>query len=75
MREYLVQWKNLTTNEISNLIKTWQEVLAILKKMTEVGGEIHIYRLDKSNPERVFPVCINHTQYWLEDMYGNFVEG
>ena len=74
MSEYLVQWRNLETNHVTNLIKTWPEVQAILKGMVKVGGEIHIYRLDKRYPEQVFPVYVNGA-YLLEDAYDNIVEG
>jgi len=75
MKQYLVQWRNLATNQVSNLIKTWPEILAIIKKMKEVGGELHIYRLDTRYPEQVFVNCVNHTHFWLEDAYDNIVEG
>ena len=40
----------------------------------QVGGEVRIYRLDKVDPERVWPYKVKDT-YMLGDMYRNIVEG
>jgi hypothetical protein len=78
MNEYLVMF-NPNPNKAQKYypsLHIWPEILTILIKMSEVGGEIHIYRLDKGHhPEQVFVNCANHTEFWLEDMYGNHVEG
>ena len=78
MNEYLVMYNPSPQkdNKYYPSLHIWPDILTMLRKMQEVGGEIHIYRLDKGcHPERVFVNCANHTIFWLEDMYGNHVEG
>lgn len=55
-------------------IKTWPEILTMLPVAEQIGAEIRIYRLDKIDPERVWPVKVNDS-YILCDMFGNVVEG
>ena len=77
MNQYLVMFnpRPQKSGKYFPSLHVWPEILTMLRKMQEVGGEIHIYRLDKGSPEQVFVNCANHTVYWLEDMYGNHVEG
>lgn len=73
MNQYLVTYKNPDGVKFHSL-KTWSEIQKMLRIMEEVGGEIRIYRLDKTDPERVWPYKVKD-MYMLGDMYRNIVEG
>ena len=73
MKQYLVSYKNTDGAKFHSL-KTWPEIQKMLRIMEEVGGEVRIYRLDKVDPERVWPYKVKDT-YMLGDMYRNIGEG
>lgn len=74
MNQYLIMYQPHGMNEWFPALKTWAEILTILIKKEEVGGSIRVYRLDKSDPERLLIGHVNGA-FWLEDLYGNGVEG
>ena len=73
MNQYLVSYKNTDGAKFHSL-KTWQEIQKMLRIIEKVGGEVRIYRLDKIDPERVWPYKVKD-MYMLGDMYRNIVEG
>lgn len=73
MNQYLVTYKNPDGAKFHSL-KAWSEIQKMLRIMEEVGGEVRIYRLDKIDPERVWPYKVKD-MYMLCDMYRNIVEG
>ena len=54
-------------------IKTWPELQKMLPLLEEQNAEFRIYRLDKIDPERVWPVKVKNP-YILCDIYNNIVE-
>lgn len=69
MNEYLIiQDRKFKT------IKTWPEIKAMLPLLEEQDADFRIYRLDKFDPERVWPVKVKDS-YMLYDIYRNIVEG
>lgn len=75
MNEYLVMYKHDNANNYQPSIHIWPEILAMLTKAEEVGGEFKLYRLDKGFPDRVWAVRVGKGIYYLADMYRNHVEG
>ncbi len=70
MNEYLV-----IQDRRFKSIKTWPELQTMLLKAEQEGiKSIRIYRLDKIDPERVWPVKVKDS-YMLYDIYMNVVEG
>ena len=69
MNEYLV-----IQDRKFRSIRTWPEIETMLPIAEQRGAEIRIYRLDKIDPERVWPVKVKDS-YMLCDLYRNTVEG
>lgn len=69
MNEYLV-----IQDRKFRSIRTWPEIEAMLPIAEQRGAEVRIYRLDKIDPERVWPVKVKNS-YMLYDIYMNVVEG
>lgn len=74
MNEYLVMYKPDNDNKYQPSIHIWPEILTMLTKAEEVGGEFKFYRLDKGFPDRVWAVKVGKGIYYLADMYRNHVE-
>ena len=74
MNQYLVMYQPPHEEKFYPSLHIWPEILAILKKRDEIGGRIFIYMFRYKSP---IPLRIKHCveSYWLEDMYGNYVEG
>lgn len=74
MNNYLVIYQN-KEGKCFHSIKTWPEIEVMLRKMAKVCGWMRVFRLiGTRDPQRM---VINHCvdSYWLEDIYGNHVEG
>ena len=69
MNEYLV-----IQDRKFRSIKTWPEIQKMLPLLEEQDANFRIYRLDKIDPERVWPVKVKDS-YTLYDIYRNIVEG
>lgn len=69
MNEYLV-----IQDRKFRSIRTWPEIETMLPIAEQRGAEVRIYRLDKIDPERVWPVRVKDS-YMLRDIYMNVVEG
>ena len=75
MNEYLVMYQPPNDNKYYPFLHIWPEILTMLIKIEEFGGHIRIYRLDKKEPEPVGVVCVDSGEYYLNDVYGNYLEG
>ena len=75
MKQYLVMYTTPNYRKKFTSVKTWPELQTMLNKMEVVGGSMRIYRLDRIDPERVWAVLVKKGTWYLEDMFGNKVEG
>lgn len=73
MNEYLVLCKPSDTNQYQASIHTWPEILAILKEVKKIGGNVRVFGLATGYPQRLLILNVCGT-YMLEDVYGNCIE-
>ena len=74
MNEYLVMYQPPNDNKYYPSLNIWPEILAMLRKNEEVKGRLFVYRFVEGQPR---PLRVIHRcdSYWLEDLYGHYVEG
>ena len=75
MNQYLVMYQPPNDNKYYPSLHIWPEILSMLIKAEEFGGDFKLYRLDKVAPERVWGVSAGKGIYYLADMYKNHIEG
>lgn len=75
MNQYLVMYQPPNDNKYYSSVKIWPEILTMLDKAEEAGGEFRFYRLDKGYPDRVWAVRVGKGVYYLAGVYQNHVEG
>ena len=73
MTQYLVMYQPKDQNEWFPSLHVWPEILSMLRKSDEVGGKFRIYRIGSFDPQRLWIMRVNG-MFWLEDMYGNYIE-
>lgn len=75
MTQYLVMYQPNDQNEWFPSLHVWPEILTMLIKAEETGGQFRFYRLDKGYPDRLWAVQTGEGTYYLGDMYRNHIEG
>ena len=71
MREYLVMYKPDDSNDYQSSIHIWPEIKAMLKKMK---GVVKVYDLITGIPQQIV-IRNAKDEYWLETLYGTYIEG
>lgn len=74
MNQYLVMYQPPNDNKYYPSLHIWPEILTMLRKNEEVKGRMFVYRFIEEKP-RALRVIHCRDLYWLEDMYGNHIEG
>lgn len=74
MTQYFVAYRPEDSHHWFPSVKTWAEIVPMIRKADEVGGQIRVYRIGDFDPQRLWIGRVNDS-FWLEDMYGNHVEG
>lgn len=76
MNEYLVVYQPYQTHKCFPSIHIWPEILSMLKVRDETKkGSFAVYLFSSTGEPKVCRIVHCRNVYWLEDKYGNVLEG
>ena len=75
MTQYLVIYEPRESGCFPSL-KTAQEIRAMIPTAQQQEGHLRIYRIRRGKRPELLRLChSSKAGYWLEDYYGNYIEG